>query len=220
MVQFGEFLKTWSLRSNRVTRQVSFNRSKNDLKMPKLKNSKATFRVIFKHCVKVIKSLKLVVNCLMPLIWFCLQIWWKVFYFSNVFPRFKIKMKMFKISLAKNLTLVDEETMESWSGFLWFNGVSKCVIWYFISFMWYFSLVGIYMWTSFLISIMWLLWWWFSLLFMYVLMQIFEPFGQNMVLYKLSRVSLRNEIHLLIVMFAYLHSQKHCVQHLTIYQGV
>ena len=28
MVQFGEFLKTWSLRSNRVTRQVSFNRTK------------------------------------------------------------------------------------------------------------------------------------------------------------------------------------------------
>ena len=28
MVQFGEFLKTQSLRSNRVTRQVSFNRSK------------------------------------------------------------------------------------------------------------------------------------------------------------------------------------------------
>ena len=28
MVHFGDFLKTWSLRSNRVTRQVSFNRSK------------------------------------------------------------------------------------------------------------------------------------------------------------------------------------------------
>ena len=28
MVHFGEFLKTWSLRSNRVTRQISFNRSK------------------------------------------------------------------------------------------------------------------------------------------------------------------------------------------------
>ena len=28
MVQFGEFLKTLSLRSDRVTRQVSFNRSK------------------------------------------------------------------------------------------------------------------------------------------------------------------------------------------------
>ena len=27
MVQFGEFLKTWSLRSNSVTRQVSFNRT-------------------------------------------------------------------------------------------------------------------------------------------------------------------------------------------------
>ena len=28
MVHFGEFLKTWSLRSNSVTRQVSFNRTK------------------------------------------------------------------------------------------------------------------------------------------------------------------------------------------------
>ena len=28
MVHFGEFLKTWSLRSNSVTRQVNFNRSK------------------------------------------------------------------------------------------------------------------------------------------------------------------------------------------------
>ena len=28
MVHFGEFLKTWSLRSNSVTRQVSFNRKK------------------------------------------------------------------------------------------------------------------------------------------------------------------------------------------------
>ena len=28
MVQFGEFLKTWSLRSNSVTRQVSFNSTK------------------------------------------------------------------------------------------------------------------------------------------------------------------------------------------------
>ena len=30
MVHFGEFLKTWSLRSNSVTRQVSFNRTKID----------------------------------------------------------------------------------------------------------------------------------------------------------------------------------------------
>ena len=33
--QFGEFLKTWSLRSNSVTKQV-----KNWWKMPKLRNSK------------------------------------------------------------------------------------------------------------------------------------------------------------------------------------
>ena len=44
MVQFGEFLKTCSLRSNRVTRQVSFNRSKIG---EKCQNS---FWVIFKYC--------------------------------------------------------------------------------------------------------------------------------------------------------------------------
>ena len=47
MVQFGEFLKTWSLRSNSVTRQVSFNRTKIG---GKCQNSKATFWVIIKQC--------------------------------------------------------------------------------------------------------------------------------------------------------------------------
>ena len=35
MVHFGEFLKTWSLRSNSVTRQVTFKRTKNWWKIPK-----------------------------------------------------------------------------------------------------------------------------------------------------------------------------------------
>ena len=48
MVHFGEFLKTWSLRSNSVTRQVSFNRTKIG---GKCQNSSATFWVIFKQCV-------------------------------------------------------------------------------------------------------------------------------------------------------------------------
>ena len=48
MVHFGEFLKTWSLRLNSVTRQVSFNRTKNGVKC---QNSNATFWVIFKQCV-------------------------------------------------------------------------------------------------------------------------------------------------------------------------
>ena len=39
MVHFGEFLKTWSLRSNSVTRPISFNRPKNWWKMPKFENS-------------------------------------------------------------------------------------------------------------------------------------------------------------------------------------
>ena len=46
MVNFCEFLKSWSLRSNSVTRQVIFKRTK----MAKLKNTNATFWVIFKHC--------------------------------------------------------------------------------------------------------------------------------------------------------------------------
>ena len=46
MVQFGQFLKTWSLWSKSVTRQ-----SKNWRKMPKFENSNATFWIIFKHCV-------------------------------------------------------------------------------------------------------------------------------------------------------------------------
>ena len=48
MVHFGEFLKTWSLRSNSVTRQVRFNRTKIG---GKCQNSNATFWVIFKQCV-------------------------------------------------------------------------------------------------------------------------------------------------------------------------
>ena len=43
MVHFGDFWKTWSLRSSSVTRKVPFN-------WTKFKNSKATFWVIFKHC--------------------------------------------------------------------------------------------------------------------------------------------------------------------------
>ena len=46
MVQFGEFLKTWSLRSNSVTRQVNINRTKIG---EKYQNSNATFWVIFKR---------------------------------------------------------------------------------------------------------------------------------------------------------------------------
>ena len=42
MVHFGEFLKTWSLRSNSVTRQVSFNRTKIG---GKCQNSNTTFWV-------------------------------------------------------------------------------------------------------------------------------------------------------------------------------
>ena len=50
MFQFGEFLKTWSLRSNSVTRPVSFNRTKIGGKCQNVKNSNEIFWVIFKHC--------------------------------------------------------------------------------------------------------------------------------------------------------------------------
>ena len=51
MDHFGEFLKTWSLRSNSVTRQVSFNRTKIG---GKCQNLNATFWVIFKQCDSVV----------------------------------------------------------------------------------------------------------------------------------------------------------------------
>ena len=47
MLNFGEVLKTRSLQSNSVTRQVTFNRTKNG---GKCQNSNATFWVIFKQC--------------------------------------------------------------------------------------------------------------------------------------------------------------------------
>ena len=47
MVNLENFLKTWSLRSNSVTRQVNFNRTKIG---GKCQNSNETFWVIFKHC--------------------------------------------------------------------------------------------------------------------------------------------------------------------------
>ena len=47
LVHFGEFLKSWGLRSNSVTRQVSFDRTKFG---GKCQNSNETFWVIFKQC--------------------------------------------------------------------------------------------------------------------------------------------------------------------------
>ena len=53
MVHFNEFLKTWSLRSNSVTREVPINRTKIDRKCQNGKNSNETFWVICKHCVSI-----------------------------------------------------------------------------------------------------------------------------------------------------------------------
>ena len=50
MVHFGEFLKTWSFRSNSDTRQVRFIRTKISGKCQNCKNSNATIWAIFKQC--------------------------------------------------------------------------------------------------------------------------------------------------------------------------
>ena len=50
MVNFGEFLKTWIFRSNRITRQVIFNWKEIGGKCYNWKIKNATFLVIFKHC--------------------------------------------------------------------------------------------------------------------------------------------------------------------------
>ena len=49
MVDFGEFLKTWNLRSNSVTRQVTFDWKKIGEKCQNGKIENATFSVIIKH---------------------------------------------------------------------------------------------------------------------------------------------------------------------------
>ena len=50
MVNFGAFLKTWSLLSNSVSRQVTLNRTKIVEKCQSWKIQNARFWVIFKHC--------------------------------------------------------------------------------------------------------------------------------------------------------------------------
>ena len=50
MVNFDEFMKTWSLRSNSVTRQVSFNRTKIGGKCQNSKVQMWQFWVIFQQC--------------------------------------------------------------------------------------------------------------------------------------------------------------------------
>ena len=53
MVHFGEVLRTWSLRSNSVTRQVSFNRTKIGGKYKNYKNSNATLSHFQTMCNRV-----------------------------------------------------------------------------------------------------------------------------------------------------------------------
>ena len=87
MVDFGEVLKSLSLRSNSVTRQVIFDRTKIG---KKCKNSNATFLVIFKHC-----DLRLFLILEFPL-----KLWakWKVrstFIFRKVYHQSNVVKKMF-----------------------------------------------------------------------------------------------------------------------------
>ena len=53
MVHFGEFLKTWSLQSNSVTRRVTFKRLKIGWKRQNSKIQNVTFLLILKHCADV-----------------------------------------------------------------------------------------------------------------------------------------------------------------------
>ena len=55
MVHFGEFLKTWSLRSNSVTRQVSFNRTKIGGKCQKF-NILSNFHVMYSVVTAISRS--------------------------------------------------------------------------------------------------------------------------------------------------------------------
>ena len=50
MQKNGQFWRVFENLKHIVTRQVSFKWDKNWWKTPKLKNSNATFWVIFKHC--------------------------------------------------------------------------------------------------------------------------------------------------------------------------
>ena len=70
MVHFGEFLTTWSLRSDSVTRQVNFNRTKIGEKCQNAKNLNATFWVIFKQCE--VETFKL--NWFFSIQWNCLDV--------------------------------------------------------------------------------------------------------------------------------------------------
>ena len=58
MVNFGDFLRTWSLQSNSVTRQVTFKRTKIGRKCQNWKIKNATFYGIFKHCVSALQNLQ------------------------------------------------------------------------------------------------------------------------------------------------------------------
>ena len=75
MVHFGEFLKTWSLRSNSVTRQVSFNRTKIG---GKCQNSKIQIRHFgwFSNTVYMLDIclMRWVMNCIRKYLLF----WWMV----------------------------------------------------------------------------------------------------------------------------------------------
>ena len=66
MVNFGKVLKTYSLQFNSVTRQDIFISDKNWCKMPKLKNSYATFWVIFKHCAYSCSNSRLLYSKVSP----------------------------------------------------------------------------------------------------------------------------------------------------------
>ena len=97
MVHFGEFLKTWSLRSNRVTRQVRFNRTKIGrngqnatfwviLSMSSLRSQCCKMRHfwdIFQHCDSMLNLHKLKLGSVGIFSNYCgslIHTWWSCFW--------------------------------------------------------------------------------------------------------------------------------------------
>ena len=62
MVQFGEFLKNWSLQSNSVTRQVSSNRTKIEGKCQNLKIKCDILKNFQTMCCSVIRSIRICIQ--------------------------------------------------------------------------------------------------------------------------------------------------------------
>ena len=143
MFHFGEFLKTWSLRSNSVTRQVSFNRTKIGGKCQNAKNSNATFWMIFKQCEQVNTYILWLVVLQMRLFkWFSNSVWFHIWINSRVRGTFENCFRTYeKQKMSKQQNNIQGENVKerknAWMEFLtWltvFENHQKCLIFWTIS---------------------------------------------------------------------------------------